>query len=391
MRYSENVTIKELNILVIFNTWLNIGGGGIHTMKIAEALGKSHDIQFLIPKLGLDLAKDYLKTMPRCTVCDYSTIFENNPKRNVYLIYLFRMMKSVLLAMKSKTHYNLIISNSQLPFDLIPAIFFKFKNKSRLVVYFHHGNPCIKKELTVRNLISRLNFRLSVLLSKNFADLIFAINEPIKNQMVDWGIRGEKIILTDNGIDYGKIQNIDSNGTEYEGVFLGRVDKIKGAYDLLALWKIVVKKYPTAKLCIIGDGPDRRPLERKIKEDNLDKNIILVGKVDEEEKYVLMKKSKIFVYPSYQESWGIVIAEAMACGLPVVTYDLPVYKGIYKNYIFAVELWSIKKMAEIILNIYKDSEGYKKMVDEAKDYVCKYDWATIQRHELRHIKKIVND
>lgn len=391
MGYSESVTIKELKILVVFNTWLNIGGGGIHTMKIAEALGKSYDIQFLIPKLGFDLAKDYLKKIPRCAVSVYATPFENNRNGNMYLIYLFRMIKCVFLAMKSKNKYDIIISNSQLPFDLIPAIVYKIKSKSRLVVYFHHGNPCIKKEFSFRNFISRMNFRFSVLLSKKFADLIFTINEPIKNYLVERGARSEKIVLTSNGIDYEKIHNIDSNGMEYEGVFLGRVDKIKGAYDLLESWKIVVKKYPTAKLCIIGDGPDRRPIETKIKEDNLDKNIILVGKIGEEEKYGLMKKSKLFVYPSYQESWGIVIAEAMACGLPVVTYDLPVYNEIYDNHIFAVELMDTRKMAEKIVDILGNYKEYEKMADERKVFISKYDWANIKRHELRHIERIVND
>jgi glycosyltransferase involved in cell wall biosynthesis len=51
--------------------------------------------------------------------------------------------------------------------------------------------------------------------------------------------------------------------------------------------------------------------------------------VSEEEKFRLFKASRVFLMPSRQESWGIVIAEALACDVPVVAYDLPAYHPIF--------------------------------------------------------------
>ena len=104
-----------------------------------------------------------------------------------------------------------------------------------------------------------------------------------------------------------------------------------------------------------------------------------------------MKKSKLFVYPSHQESWGIVIAEAIACGLPVVAYDLPVYKEIFDGHIYTIGLEDTRKMADKIIDIFDDYERYKKVAETAKGFISKYDWANIQRHELHHVGEVAND
>ena len=159
--------------------------------------------------------------------------------------------------------------------------------------------------------------------------------------------------------------------------------------DLVKAWKIVVRKHPFAKFCIIGDGPERKKIEEKIKEEGLVKNITLVGRVEEEEKYKLMKKSKVFIFPSYQEGWGIVIAEAMACGLPVVAYDLPVYREIFDDYISTVEVGNYRQMAEKIVDTIETYQDYEKTAKEARNFVSKYSWKRVAEHELSHIEKII--
>ena len=141
--------------------------------------------------------------------------------------------------------------------------------------------------------------------------------------------------------------------------------------DLVKAWKIVVRKHPFAKFCIIGDGPERKKIEEKIKEEGLVKNITLVGRVPEGEKYELMKESKIFIFPSYQEGWGIVIAEAMACGLPVVAYDLPVYREVFDEYINTVEMGNYRQMAEKSVDIIENYQNYEKNAKKSEGFCIK--------------------
>ena len=56
------------------------------------------------------------------------------------------------------------------------------------------------------------------------------------------------------------------------------------------------------------------------------------------EKIKILKQSRLFVLPSFYESWGMVAAEAMAAGLPVVAYSLPVYQDLFSKGINQVKI-----------------------------------------------------
>ncbi|RJS88770.1 glycosyltransferase [Candidatus Bathyarchaeota archaeon] len=56
-------------------------------------------------------------------------------------------------------------------------------------------------------------------------------------------------------------------------------------------------------------------LKKEIKERNIEKNIVFLGSILGPRKYVLLKSSKVFVFPSYSENWPISVMEAMYCGL----------------------------------------------------------------------------
>lgn len=71
-----------------------------------------------------------------------------------------------------------------------------------------------------------------------------------------------------------------------------------------------------------------------IAEDRLEHNILIYGRCSDVKLYSLLKSSKVFIFPSFFEGWGIVVAEALACGLPVVAYDIPAIRenfGSCKN------------------------------------------------------------
>ena len=76
-----------------------------------------------------------------------------------------------------------------------------------------------------------------------------------------------------------------------------------------------------------------------------------------------MKNSRIFIFPSYEEGWGIAVAEAIACGLNVVLYDIGTYKIFGKNVIM-VEKGNTRKMAKIIIDLIERES--KKNIEEKK-------------------------
>jgi len=81
---------------------------------------------------------------------------------------------------------------------------------------------------------------------------------------------------------------------------------------------------------IAGDGPDRQQLERYAKENKI--NTQFLGRVSEADKLLLLHTSRVFCSPArYGESFGIVLLEAMAVGLPVIAGDNPGYSAVLQG------------------------------------------------------------
>lgn len=101
-------------------------------------------------------------------------------------------------------------------------------------------------------------------------------------------------------------------------VFVGRLEKRKGAEWLIKAFALLAKKMPSAYLIIAGEGGLRSSLEELAKSLKI-KNIRFTGYVDDDEKRRLMGNADLFCSPAlFGESFGIVLVEAMAMGTPVL-------------------------------------------------------------------------
>ena len=100
----------------------------------------------------------------------------------------------------------------------------------------------------------------------------------------------------------------------------------KGIDDLLAILVFLSKEIKDFRAILVGKLDQLAPCLAEL---NLSGCVTLIGLVSEEEKFRLFKASRVFLMPSRQESWGIVIGEALACSVPVVAYDLPAYRPIF--------------------------------------------------------------
>lgn len=106
---------------------------------------------------------------------------------------------------------------------------------------------------------------------------------------------------------------------------IGRLVKYKGYDILMRAWSVIEtqQRFLDVHLVIVGEGPERRNLEKLILELGL-KRVRLLGAVNEDKKKELLERACLFTAPSISEAetFGISILEAMSYGLPVVTTDI---------------------------------------------------------------------
>lgn len=104
-------------------------------------------------------------------------------------------------------------------------------------------------------------------------------------------------------------------------VFVGRLAPEKSIATLIEAWPQVRREWPTARLVLVGDGPERGGLEAAVRRLGLTAAVTFAGAVAEP--LEILRASDLFVLPSREEGMSIALLEAMALGLPVVVSSIP--------------------------------------------------------------------
>lgn len=155
------------------------------------------------------------------------------------------------------------------------------------------------------------------------SDLIIVNSEQELHQLRALDLRGPIAVIA-NGIDLSECPADIRDGAIGPGervvLFLGRIDAKKGIPDLLRAWQAVPDKRDH-ELCIHGFGPPEYELEIKVAIDAmaLSDNTRLLPPLFGVDKWRRYATAAVFVLPSYSENFGITVAEALFCGLPVIT------------------------------------------------------------------------
>ena len=155
--------------------------------------------------------------------------------------------------------------------------------------------------------------------------------------------------------------------TEKRVIAVGRYAYQKGFDLLLQAWARIEKQNPDWQLAVYGDG-DRSPYKSQMKELGIDTSrCTLNGKVSDIEAEYL--KSSLFAFSSRFEGFGMVLIEAMACGLPVVSFACPCGpRDIITNGVdgLLVENGNIEDLAEALSQLMNDNKQLGHLAEAGK-------------------------
>ena len=163
----------------------------------------------------------------------------------------------------------------------------------------------------------------------------------------------KNVMVIHNPLSF-KVQKISSHNTK-RVIAVGRYTYQKGIDLLLRTWQKVEKQCPDWELAIFGDG-DKTPYEKMAVDLGIDlSRCFLNGRTDKiREEYA---KSSIYVLSSRFEGFGMVLVEAMACGLSVVSFACPCGpRDIIKNGVdgFLVDNGDVEQLTQQLVLLMKD-------------------------------------
>ncbi len=244
----------------------------------------------------------------------------------------------------------------------------------------------------VRALIGGIAQLVSIQLSKRLAAGWIVLNGGVKDSLVKKGVPGDKVTVNGCGVDLGGIESMPRGREGYDACYLGRISHTKGVFDLVEIWQEVVKLKADARLCMIGGGDEelRRQLGQRLEEAGLADRVVLKGFLKDEEMYGILKASKVFVFPSHEEGFGIAIAEAMACGLPPVAWDLAVYSECFGPAVTTIEEGDVRGFARAACDLLDNDDHRSAKSREALDQAARLGWKPVRDKELEILDDLLS-
>ena len=186
-----------------------------------------------------------------------------------------------------------------------------------------------------------------------------------------------------NPIDFEKINKNkeESVGFDFEYILaVGRFVELKQFDKLIKSYANSVLPQKEVKLVFVGDGEELLYCKELVLSLNLEDNVVFIGFSDNPYKY--MKNAKFLVLTSKYEGFGLVLAEALACEVPVISFDLvsgPNEIITHKQNGLLVENQNFEKLTEAMNLLFLDDKLY--------DYCKKNAFESVQKFSFKEIKK----
>lgn len=307
--------------------------------------------------------------------------------------FIFKAIQRNFFALKAiRNHlkrFDVIYSISSVLDMILLPFFLKRKNKNLIwATVFDNTVPLLLDgKIVAGNKMVRLLawffYQISLILLKS-ADIVFVIKPELRQTLLKQGFQERQLVLTGNGVEGNLIRRAKPRSQfSIDALYIGRINEAKGIYDMLRVMERVVEKYPNFQLALMGRGDAQTEslFKEKIHTMGLERNIQFLGYRTGQEKFDIIKSSKVFLFLSETESVPIAPLEAVCSGLKTLVYDLDAYT-MYKNgevVVFKKNDWNA--VAQKVLEIFEKNDFSNAKGELLLDA---FNWDKIAQKELSH-------
>jgi len=225
-------------------------------------------------------------------------------------------------------------------------------------------------------------------------DHVLVPSEWVGGVVRDLGVMADKIVRVPRGIDLNTYTRARRDPSVFarwgvEGpvlLYVGRLSREKGIEHLLAAFRAVREEAPEARLVLVGDGPLRGELERA-----LPPGCVLTGTITGDDLAALYAGADVFVFPSQTETFGNVVVEAQASGLPAIVADRGATRELVVDGVtgFAVDPRNVDTMRRVLVRLIRDPELRERMGRAATMHAGRYDLVEAARGTFRCYERIL--
>lgn len=374
-----------------------ITGGPVRYHEISRRFQKQSIEQFLLTtKGGRDMLQGMGSSIPDA-ISPASLVFKREPCRAFRLWSYIVTTLSFRKALRSAPKSDVAITVSDYFCDIVPALRFKRLHKGKWVAWIHHretppkmrpGNP----------LVNRLTYKMQEWSLRKIAanaDEAWVYDtdagDLVKERLIAFGMAPERIRIMRCGVNVEEISRSREPQKDVDAVMVG-LRPNKGLFDIIPIWEKVLAKRPDTTLRLMGGMSGETEVLEEIRNKGLDKNIQVFrpegGFLPTGEYYSKLKSARIMFAPSHEEGWGMAVCEAMAAGLPVVAYDLPVYRRIYGNAFRQIPSFDFDSFAESIVELLDDKATFDQYQSKGLETAKDFGWDVIAASDVSALKEM---
>lgn len=380
---NEKIIIHHIEVS---KTSLNISGGERALIEIVDYFDKKGFENIIYTSESGKIVYNCSKNFNNVSYVEIGPI--KYEKINGYFAYYLRFFQLFFKIRKFNKNYENIILTHE---DFLPSTIFSFFLKiinpnAKWFMIYHMKCPDLfkgyKGEFTSKFHIPDLRLfrywleqRITFLISKK-VEKIITVNSYYIPHLSKFYSPDKIFALESFGGLYHKIEKKEKYSKMYDLIFVGRFHAQKGIFDIIKIINNIKNVMPNINIVVLGGGNKsyEKQFIASIKRNNLERNIIYKGFVsDDYEKNKYLQESKIFLMPSYYESYGLVILEAFHFGLPVISYDLPIYSMFNENLI-KVKIGDVNGMSNTIIEYLNDKTKYNFLSGNVFEFSKRFSW-----------------
>lgn len=263
------------------------------------------------------------------------------------------------------------------------------------VAFIHQifGSDLLKEELPWYQ--AKLCALMEPHLLRLYKNIPIITSKSTRKDLLKIGIDNNNIKVTNYGVDHSLYKPGKSKSSFPLVCYLGRLKRYKGVHYLIEAMTKVVEQIPEAKLNIVGRGDSDYEIElrRLSKHLQLEGNIIFHNLAFRDSLYrkvELMQEAWVQVLPSIREGFGLVVAEASACGTPTIAANVPGLQDTVQDYETGILVpRRVDALAESITHVLNDGELRGRLSKGAFEWSMNLEWDLTANQILEILQKTI--